>query len=117
MLLLLLHIDDDEDVRPSALAQAMPSFVKLGVIMPEGVDAEALTKAGKEAESAASAHAAAGRKNQNISVASFAQSALAVYLFRSIRNILRRNSPALYGRTVHVILSLKNLFLFFIRIQ
>ena len=41
----------------------MPSFVKLGVIMPEGVDAEALTKAGKEAESAASAaSAAAGRK-------------------------------------------------------
>ena len=72
-MLLLLHIDDDEDVRPSALAQAMPSFVKLGVIMPEGVDAEALSKAGKEAESAASAHAAAGRKNQNISVASFAQ--------------------------------------------
>ena len=41
----------------------MPSFVaSLGVIMPEGVDAEALTKAGKEAESAASA--AAGRKTQ-----------------------------------------------------
>ena len=47
-------LDGDEDV-PSALAQAIPSFVKLGVILPEGVDAEALSKAAREAEAATSA--------------------------------------------------------------
>ena len=47
-------LDGDEDV-PSALAQAIPSFVKLGVILPEGVDADALSKAAREAEAATSA--------------------------------------------------------------
>ena len=37
------------------MAQAIPSFVKLGVILPEGVDAEALSKAAREAEAATSA--------------------------------------------------------------
>ena len=34
----------DEEHIPSALAEAIPSFVKLGLIMPEGVDALSLPK-------------------------------------------------------------------------
>ena len=45
------------------MAQAIPSFVKLGVILPEGVDAEALSKAAREAEASTSA---AGRNLSNM---------------------------------------------------
>ena len=38
----------DEEHIPSALAEAIPSFVKLGLIMPEGVDALSLPKAASE---------------------------------------------------------------------
>ena len=40
----------DEEHIPSALAEAIPSFVKLGLIMPEGVDALTLPKAATSAE-------------------------------------------------------------------
>ena len=41
---LTLSSAEEENV-PSALAEALPSFVKLGLIMPEGVDALTLNKA------------------------------------------------------------------------
>ena len=34
--------NQDEDEVPSALAEAMPSFVKFGLVMPEGLDVNTL---------------------------------------------------------------------------
>ena len=55
---LYVQLAEDQEM-PSALAAAMPSFVTLGLIMPEGIDAIALNKAASEAES----HAAASSGN------------------------------------------------------
>ena len=38
----------DEDEHHSALADAMPDFIKLGLFMPEGVDAAAVAETAKE---------------------------------------------------------------------
>ncbi len=56
--------NQDEDEVPSALAEAMPSFVKFGLVVPEGLDVNALKVPDPKDHPSASAPSFSGMPNQ-----------------------------------------------------